>query len=279
MRLHSVLVAAVVVAVALLAAPFAGAKEGVEALLLTSIPNHAAPGSTLHIEWRLADLEGHPFGANDIFVRLESAQRGRAATTALATERSTGRFAATVAVPAGGIRTIRIGLHGTTDIFFPVVNNPFGDMWAPLHRSLHVPTVDYGAPCPVSAPAPSVDFGRFGVGRGYGPGPAYPIGLDGGTLHVVWGDLDVDARIWGVQKVLWFVHPRYRGPVLIRGHEIGGTSVVRFERGRIPPAELRLPPGTRDRPSYTRIKQPGCYAYQIDGTTFSRTIVFRAVGG
>ena len=37
------------------------------------------------------------------------------------------------------------------------------------------------------------------------------------------------------------------------------------------------PAGTRYVPSYTRVRGPGCYAYQIDGTTFSRVIVFRAV--
>ena len=34
--------------------------------------------------------------------------------------------------------------------------------------------------------------------------------------------------------------------------------------------------GQRYRPSYTRLRAPGCYAYQVDGTTFSRVIVFQA---
>ena len=81
---------------------------------------------------------------------------------------------------------------------------------------------------------------------------------------------------WGVQKLLWFVHPRYRGPVLVRGVQLDGANRVRFERGALPPAELRLPVGTRARPSFVRIRKPGCYAFQIDGLTFSRSIVFRA---
>jgi hypothetical protein len=28
--------------------------------------------------------------------------------------------------------------------------------------------------------------------------------------------------------------------------------------------------------SYTRMREAGCYAYQVDGTTFSRVVVFRA---
>ncbi len=51
-------------------------------------------------------------------------------------------------------------------------------------------------------------------------------------------------------------------PVYTRGGQPGGVT---------PPA------GTRYLPSYTRLLGPGCYAYQIDGTTFSRVIVFRAV--
>ncbi|HEY3185101.1 MAG TPA: hypothetical protein VGJ77_19835 [Gaiellaceae bacterium] len=273
----------VAVAVAALAASSALAKEGVEATLLTTVPKHAAPGSTIRIEWRLADLSGRPFGAGGIFVRLIGP--GGVSTTAFADDVSRGRFAATATVPVGGLRGIRIGLRamscGATckesPLFFRIVNDPFTDVWTPLRRPIRLPTLLHGARCPVSRPAAGVDFARFGVGRGYGPGPAYPIGLDdGGVIHLVWGKVDVDARIWGVQKLLWFVHPRYRGPVLVRGSKTDGRLRVRFERGRIPPAELRLPPGTRDRPSYVRIKKPGCYAFQIDGLTFSRTIVFRA---
>jgi hypothetical protein len=273
----------VAVVVAVLTAASVGAKEGVEATLLTTVPKNAAPGSTIRIEWRLADLSGRPFGAGGIFVRLIGP--GGASTTAPAHDVASGRFAATATVPAGGVRGIRIGLRATScgttctaaPLFFRIVNDPFTDVWTPLRRPLRLPSLLHGGRCPVSRPAGGVDFARFGVARGYGPGPAYPIGLDaGGVIHVVWGERDIDARVWGVQKVLWFVHPRYRGPVLVRGSKTDGTIRVRFERGRIPPAELRLPEGTRDRPSYVRIKRPGCYAFQIDGLTFSRTIVFRA---
>jgi hypothetical protein len=278
-------VAAVVSALglAVLAAASAGAKEGVEATLLTPIPKDATPGSTVRVEFRLADLNGRPFGAGGLFVRLVGA--GGAATTASAhAQTAPGRYAADAAVPDGGIRRIRIGLRSWADgrpgaMYFRIVNDPFTDVWTPLRRPIRLPSLAHGGRCPVSRRATGVDFARFGVARGYGPGPAYPIGFDDGTIHVVWRQGDVDARIWGVQKVLWFVHPRYRGPVLVRGSKTDGRIRVRFERGRIPPAELRIPEGTQDRPSYVRIKQPGCYVFQIDGLTFSRTIVFRAVRG
>jgi hypothetical protein len=88
--------------------------------------------------------------------------------------------------------------------------------------------------------------------------------------------------------VLWFIAPRYRGPVLIRGRRLDQPGRIRFDRGKVPPTEMRIskndrggyPPGykhvgQRYRPSYTRLRAPGCYAYQIDGTTFSRVIVFQ----
>jgi hypothetical protein len=88
---------------------------------------------------------------------------------------------------------------------------------------------------------------------------------------------------------LWFVSPRYKWPVLIRGGRVDGSGFVRFDRGKHPGAELRIPAGTsesgnpgvadrgqRYRPSYTRLRAPGCYAYQVDGPSFSYPVVFRA---
>jgi len=84
---------------------------------------------------------------------------------------------------------------------------------------------------------------------------------------------------WSGAKVLWFVAPRYRGPVLIRGGRLDHPDRLRFNRGMVPPLEMRIHKvfsGPRDRPSYTRLRAPGCYAYQVDGTNFSRVVVFQA---
>jgi hypothetical protein len=277
--------ALVLVIVWLLAAGSAAAKEGVEATVLGAVPRGAPAGSSVHLRWRLAELNsGRPFSAGGVFVRLVGA--GGAVTTAPAKEGPTGRYAADAIVPGEGIRHIRIGLHGwasgpggtkPADIFFRIVNDPFSDVWKSLRRPLRIPPFGPGGSCPVARPASGVDFARYGVGRGIGPGPAYPIGWADGTIRITWQRNDVDATIWGVQKVLWFVRPSYRGPVLVRGVGLGNPYRVRFERGRIPPAELRLGAGTRARPSYVRVRRPGCYAFQIDGLTFSRSIVFRAV--
>src|SRR6266536_803385 len=146
-----------------------------------------------------------------------------------------------------------------------------------------------GAHCSVSAVDTRFDFGKYGVGEGIGRGPVYPI-LGGGVLTLVSGPgTEFAGSAWRGQKTLWFVSPRYRGPVLIRGRRVGAEGLVRFDRGRVPAAELRIPsgasvygnPGVNDRgqryrPSYSRLREPGCYAFQVDGLTFSYQVVFRA---
>jgi hypothetical protein len=159
------------------------------------------------------------------------------------------------------------------------------DPWRALHRPLDVPRLAPGAACPVSRVDRSVDFAGFGIAPGLGRGPAYPVGLGRGTLELAPPE-NFQSRRWGGQKVLWFVHARYRGPLLVRGRQLDGPNGVRFERGDVPPRELRVavgesvhwsgqPAGSRGKPSFTRLRAPGCYGYQIDGTTFSRVIVFR----
>jgi len=92
---------------------------------------------------------------------------------------------------------------------------------------------------------------------------------------------------WGFSKVLWLSSAGYAGPALIRGRQLDGPTEVRFMEGVDPPAELQFPmegsgwspdlePGWRQLPSYTRVRAPGCYAYQVDGPDFTEVIVFSA---
>lgn len=72
--------------------------------------------------------------------------------------------------------------------------------------------------------------------------------------------------------------------MLIRGRQLDGSHDARFGSGLDPSREMRLrsvggsaPGGWQNRPSYTRLQAPGCYAWQVDGATFSLVIVFKAV--
>jgi hypothetical protein len=93
------------------------------------------------------------------------------------------------------------------------------------------------------------------------------------------------GSVWGGNAVLWAAVKTYRGPVLIRGRQLDGPNLVRFGDGTEPVSELRLmrataqttPPWSgRVWDTYTRLSTPGCYGYQVDGTSFSRVIVFSA---
>jgi hypothetical protein len=132
-----------------------------------------------------------------------------------------------------------------------------------------------------------------GVSAAEGPGPVYPVIGDyagpSGVLTFSYprpGDFLAGSGFEG-QKVLWIGAPSYRGPILIRGGELGGHRPVKFDQGtQVLFPELQFPPqshgdpsaaGWRQWPSGTDVQAPGCYAWQVDGTTFSYTVAFHAV--
>jgi len=124
-------------------------------------------------------------------------------------------------------------------------------------------------------------FGRSGIGRG----PVYP-GL-GGSEGVLSATPDTQyGGPWAGGKVFWYVKRSYRGRVLIRGRRLDGPQSLGFNGDKLPAAgELRLEswdtvswkgqiPGSRGIASTVRVRTPGCYGVQIDGTTFSRVVTF-----
>src|SRR3954470_13313979 len=228
-----VAVAALVLA-GLVLVPGGAAKEGVLAELTSTLPLAAPAGSTIDVSWSLSSPSG-PLNAMNVYVHLLGSGGQATEAAAFGAAHPDGRYAASVRVPLGGITGIRIGLKGTTEIFFPVVNDP-----TTLRRPLHLPALARGAPCPVSQVDENVDFHAFGIAAGLGSGPVYPVGLASGTL-VLAPAVNFSSKLWGGQKVLWFVLPSYTGPVLIRGGRLdppGGD--VRFERGNVPPKQLLL---------------------------------------
>ena len=152
-------------------------------------------------------------------------------------------------------------------------------------RPLHIGKLGAGEACLTARPrrlSPA-------FGPGLGDGPVYPVGFPkGGVLRFPYpppkNSLFAGSE-WGGQKVLWVSDPKYDGPIVIRGQQVDGTNQVRFGQGSAAiRQELAFPAhsadnwegGWRNFPSYTRLRAPGCYAYQVDGAGFSDTIVFRA---
>jgi len=150
--------------------------------------------------------------------------------------------------------------------------------WKALERPLDFPAVAAGGLCPVSTIDTRVDWDEINTfGHGIGRGPVYPgMGPDA-TLA-----LRSVGTAWLRTKVFWYVKPSYRGRVLIRGRRLDAAGSLRFgelERSlRIKPGQsvqwTGQPDGSRGVPSSVRALAAGCYGVQIDGTRFSRTVIF-----
>jgi hypothetical protein len=117
------------------------------------------------------------------------------------------------------------------------------------------------------------------------------------------GDGSSRAGGWRSAEVLWVSRASYRGPVLVRGGQLDGPGRLGFGRSPHPRSQLRLPAGDwtvrrgplrvwgrtvqprtgwRTATAPTRISRTGkagirCYAFQVDGNSFSYTIAFGGV--
>ena len=100
----------------------AAAKEGAQAHLLAPLPVHPSAGTLITVRWTVdvpsEDGGRVPFGAIGMFVRLVG--RHGASTTATAPQSYGPPYRVRIRVPRGGLRAIQFGLHGTSDIFFPL---------------------------------------------------------------------------------------------------------------------------------------------------------------
>ena len=146
--------------------------------------------------------------------------------------------------------------------------------------ALTLPILADGQKCPVSSERTvSPDFAPA-----LGKGPVYPVGFPHGTLDFIYPTVKTQLWYpseWGGQKVLWVADAKYDGPILIRGGRIDAPGRLGFGETETPQWAMRFGAGGggvtwRQFASYTRLKAPGCYAYQVDGDGFRRIIVFKA---
>lgn len=145
-------------------------------------------------------------------------------------------------------------------------------------RPLRLPTVAPGTPCPRT-------LGQYG--------PVYNDYLDQTDGVFLYAAAPQYPGGWGGNKMNWFIRPPYQGPVLIRGHQIDGPHDLRFTGGLDEitqgPFSAPLLPALRflGGPGYWAptfswvgnmfVQALGCYAYQVDGLTFSYSRVFEAM--
>jgi hypothetical protein len=153
-----------------------------------------------------------------------------------------------------------------------------------LDRAIHLPVVSAGQQCPVTMGAMVNTSSFSGVALGPGPVQVIPSQNNGDLVHGSVALKGSDTPGWLAFKTLWFSSPPYQGPFLVRGESLDGGGPVAVLDGAVPGA-LVFPPapslngsaGYRVAPEGTYVKAPGCYGFQIDGTTFSETVVIDAV--
>jgi hypothetical protein len=158
---------------------------------------------------------------------------------------------------------------------------PPAEDWDSLRqRPLKIATTTPGGACPlVEARQVAPDFGLA-----IGSGPLYAVGFSQEATYVYGGAMEEGG--WLLLKVLWLSDSSYKGHALVRGRQVDGPGELRFNEGPSPASELRLgtdnavpsaTAGWREWRTYTRLRGPGCYAYQVDAPGFSHLIYFRAV--
>jgi hypothetical protein len=162
--------------------------------------------------------------------------------------------------------------------------------WAGLEvRPLHFPTLAQGAACPVSPV--SRFYASYGLGLGDGPIFPFAFAPDGQPAAYIPPSQGPKGLIPGFTKLFWAIAPSYRGPALVRGAQLDGLDGVFFNGGHAQDdvgdwasapllSELQLAGDgmwTVDG-AYVRLLGPGCYAFQVDGASFSQTLIFRVSG-
>jgi len=104
------------VVLALSLATGVAAKDGALASLETPIPPDADPGTEVDVAWRawMPDAgTDWPFSGSPVFIRLISADGGRSTETmGRESPGGSGRYEATIAIPAGGVGRVEVGLFG-----------------------------------------------------------------------------------------------------------------------------------------------------------------------
>ncbi len=197
------------------------------------------------------------------------------------------RWSAVFRFPAPGHWMVRVQGYARAAIGVDVAprSRPDGT-WNRLERPLRMPTIAPGRTCPVSQSNPAHDLGPFGDSGepAWGSGPAYPALGHGAEPALSYeypaapGSLFYGMK-WSGNKTVWFFdRGLYRGPLLIRGMQLDGIRELRFGLGASPPRALRVGSSTPVAMAYTRIAGPGgCYGFQIDGRSFTSTVIFHAI--
>jgi hypothetical protein len=93
-----------------------------------------------------------------------------------------------------------------------------------------------------------------------------------------------DVTGWYGIKTQWLIKPSYSGWVIVRAEQLDVPGPV-AALGDATIGPVIIPPGPtantfqgwRQQPSGTYVKGPGCFGFQIDGSTFQEHLILRGV--
>lgn len=165
------------------------AKDGQEVQLDTPISLQTPPGTTLDVGWSVfvEDTTGrHPFTSPGVFIRLVPPAGATPVEAAgLERPRGSGKYRATITVPAGGIAQVEVGIIGEacdatgctrSDILFPLADDALVS-GAPADAATFPMRVHLDRPLPTDlAPGSRVDL-AFTMQADVGPYNADPLSI------------------------------------------------------------------------------------------------------
>jgi hypothetical protein len=165
----------------------------------------------------------------------------------------------------------------------PATASMSGSVAARLNRPLHFPQLA-GTRCPASRGRYVATPTASGIALGSGPVRVFIDNageLRGGMAHLA------SSRFpgWLALKTHFFSVPAYQGAFLVRAKSLDQSGPIALGATPRHAARLFVPSGPaanglagwREFPESTFFKAPGCYAWQVDGLTFSEIIVVRAL--
>jgi hypothetical protein len=171
-----------------------------------------------------------------------------------------------------------------------------GASWFDLRaRPLHLPALKPGDPCPVTPVTKVVIQLQTVTGMGDATIFVSSSNVDKSDVqHPQPGDFTHLASTYRGVLATWYIQLPEVEPVLVRGAQLDGPGIIRFDggieqpkfsdsllNGRTLPELLIASNPSKDAPvttwtTVTRIANSGCYAYQIDTPASSVVLVFRA---
>jgi hypothetical protein len=177
----------------LLALPFAAAlvltvalgasakEQDARASLDTLLPRDATPGSTIDVAWSVFFVgTAQPFATDGMFIELTGPTGAVTKSMAHPTTDQTGRYRATIEVPAGGIAKVQMGMDMGRPIYFQRVGLTF--------EGLPLGAVATAAPDPAaavaSAPPPAAVQPQPAT-TGPDLGPAVLVGIAAAVIGAV----------------------------------------------------------------------------------------------